>query len=339
VSCPNRHGLTAGEIARWRMAEERLDLDLTVIELGGWHRGMGFAATGLPWVMPSPNMPTVDTALVYPGMCAVEGSELSEGRGTTRPFELAGAPYLDPYRLAAALAAERLPGVTFRPVVFRPTFHKHAGLPCGGVQQHVTDPHAYRPYLTGLAFLKAAWQVADGAAAWRAKAYEFVDAVPAIDLLTGDARARALIEAGAPLAELVATWADAEQAFLRGAPAAPLVSGRAVITGRAVRRQLQPAARGPRAGRAVRARDHRASTSCGWCRPGATRSARSWRSYDDRVAMCERVAAALGRGPGCAGVEESWRARPGFTSSSRTCHDCSRSTWRAPPTRRRRRGW
>jgi uncharacterized protein YbbC (DUF1343 family) len=103
--------------------------------------------------------------------------------------------------------------VTFRPVVFRPTFHKHAGLPCGGVQQHVTDPHAYRPYLTGLAFLKAAWQVADGAAAWRAKAYEFVDAVPAIDLLTGDARARALIEAGAPLAELVATWADAEQAF------------------------------------------------------------------------------------------------------------------------------
>jgi uncharacterized protein YbbC (DUF1343 family) len=101
VSCPNRHGLTAGEIARWRMAEERLDLDLTVIELGGWHRGMGFAATGLPWVMPSPNMPTVDTALVYPGMCLVEGSELSEGRGTTRPFELAGAPYLDPYRLAA----------------------------------------------------------------------------------------------------------------------------------------------------------------------------------------------------------------------------------------------
>lgn len=213
VSCPNRHGLTAGEIARWRMAEEGLDLDLTVIELGGWHRGMGFAATGLPWVMPSPNMPTVDTALVYPGMCAVEGSELSEGRGTTRPFELAGAPYLDPYRLAAALDAERLPGVRFRPVVFRPTFQKHAGQPCGGVQQHVTDAHAYRPYLTGLAFLKAAWQVADGAAAWRAKAYEFVDDVPAIDLLTGDARARPLIEAGAPLPELVATWAEAEQAF------------------------------------------------------------------------------------------------------------------------------
>ncbi|MEZ4402674.1 MAG: DUF1343 domain-containing protein [Kofleriaceae bacterium] len=213
VSCPNRHGLTAGEIARWRAAEEGLDLDLTVIPAAGWRRDMLFADTGLPWVMPSPNMPTVDTALVYPGMCLVEGTELSEGRGTTRPFELAGAPYLDPDRLAAALEAEQLPGVRFRPVTFRPTFHKHAGQPCGGVQQHVTDVRAYRPYATGVAFLRAAWQVADGAAAWRRKAYEFVDAIPAIDLLTGDARVRGLIEAGAPLAELVATWADAEQAF------------------------------------------------------------------------------------------------------------------------------
>ena len=214
VSCPNRHGLTAGEIARWRLAEEQLDLDLTVIELGGWHRGMGFGATGLPWVMPSPNMPTADTALVYPGMCLVEGSELSEGRGTTRPFELAGAPYLDPYRLVEALDGERLPGVTFRPVVFRPTFHKHGGLPCGGVQQHVTDPTAYRPYATGIAFLRAAWHVADGAAHWRSKAYEFVDDIPAIDLLTGDARARVMIEAGAPLPELIATWTEAERAFV-----------------------------------------------------------------------------------------------------------------------------
>jgi uncharacterized protein YbbC (DUF1343 family) len=213
VSCPNRHGLTAGEIARWRAAEERLDLDLTVVPMAGWHRGMHFGDTGLPWVMPSPNMPTCDTALVYPGMCLVEGTELSEGRGTTRPFELAGAPYLDADRLVAALEAEQLPGVRFRPVVFRPTFHKHAGRPCGGVQQHVTDARAYRPYATGVAFLRAAWQVADGAARWRTKAYEFVDDVPAIDLLTGDARVRTMIEAGATLPELTATWAEAEAAF------------------------------------------------------------------------------------------------------------------------------
>ncbi|MBZ0238035.1 MAG: DUF1343 domain-containing protein, partial [Deltaproteobacteria bacterium] len=104
VSCPNRHGLTAGEIARWRAAEEQLDLELHVVAMGGWQRDMMFADTGLPWVMPSPNMPTVDTALVYPGMCLVEGTELSEGRGTTRPFELAGAPGLDGHALAEALA-------------------------------------------------------------------------------------------------------------------------------------------------------------------------------------------------------------------------------------------
>lgn len=213
VSCPNRHGLTAGEIARWRAAEEGLDLDLTVVPMRGWDRTQHFADTGLPWVMPSPNMPTADTALVYPGMCLVEGTELSEGRGTTRPFELAGAPYLDPYRLVEELEGDRLPGVRFRPVVFRPTFHKHAGQPCGGVQQHVTDARAYLPYATGVAFVRAAWRVADGAAAWRRKAYEFVEDVPAIDLLTGDARVRTLIEAGAPLPELVATWQDDEASF------------------------------------------------------------------------------------------------------------------------------
>jgi uncharacterized protein YbbC (DUF1343 family) len=122
------------------MAEEQLDLELTVIELGGWHAVDALrrdrAAVGDAVAQHADG----DTALVYPGMCLVEGTELSEGRGTTRPFELAGAPYLDPYRLVEALDGERLPGVTFRPVVFRPTFHKHGGLPCGGVQQHVTDP-------------------------------------------------------------------------------------------------------------------------------------------------------------------------------------------------------
>ena len=213
VSCPNRHGLTAGEIARWRHAVEGLDLELAVISMRGWERDMWFEHTGLPWVLPSPNMPTVDTALVYPGMCLVEGTELSEARGTTRPFELAGAPHLDPHRLAAALAAMDLPGVVARPVVYTPMFHKHAKQPCGGVQLHVTDPEAFRPYRTGVAFLKACHDQAPDAFRWRAKAYEFVDAIPAIDLLAGNAELRAGIEAGASLDELTARWPRDEGAF------------------------------------------------------------------------------------------------------------------------------
>ncbi len=212
VSCPNRHGLTAGEIARWRAAEERLDLDLHVVTMAGWRRDMTFADTGLPWVMPSPNMPTVDTALVYPGMCLVEGTELSEGRGTTRPFELAGAPELDGHALADVLAP--LPGARFRPATFTPTFQKHAGRPCGGVQIHVTDARAFRPYLTGVAWLLAARQLLGDRFAWRTRAYEFVDAIPAIDLLAGSADVREMIDAGAALADIAATWAPAERAFL-----------------------------------------------------------------------------------------------------------------------------
>ncbi|MBP6836442.1 MAG: DUF1343 domain-containing protein [Kofleriaceae bacterium] len=215
VSCPNRHGLTAGEIARWRAREERLDLDLTVIELRGWDRAHGFGATGLPWVMPSPNMPTVDTALVYPGMCLVEGTELSEARGTTRPFELSGAPWLDAEALAGRLTSYQLPGLRARPAVYRPMFHKHAGQACGGVQLHVTDEHAFRPYLTGVAFLKACHDLDPERFAWRTRAYEFVDTIPAIDLLCGGDQIRRGIEAGAPLPELAATWASAEAEFTR----------------------------------------------------------------------------------------------------------------------------
>jgi len=213
VSCPNRHGLTAGEIARWRAAEEKLDVELHVVELRGWRRDLYFEDTGLPWVMPSPNMPTRDTALVYPGMCLVEGTELSEGRGTTRPFELAGAPFLEPDAFAAALEAERLPGCRLRPVVFTPTFHKHAGRASGGVQIHVTDRAAFRPYLTGVAWLRAARHLAATEFRWRARAYEFVDRIPAIDLLTGGPEIREGIDAGASLADLAATWAPAEAAF------------------------------------------------------------------------------------------------------------------------------
>jgi len=213
VSCPIRHGMTAGEIARWRHSVEQLDLELAVISMRGWQRDMRFDHTGLPWVMPSPNMPTPDTALVYPGMCLVEGTELSEGRGTTRPFELAGAPYLDGHRLAADLDAMQLPGVRFRPAVFTPMFQKHHTRACGGVQLHVTNPETFRPYRTGVAFLKACYDQSPASFKWRAKAYEFVEAIPAIDLLTGSDAIRTGIEAGASLDELTARWPRDEGDF------------------------------------------------------------------------------------------------------------------------------
>lgn len=212
-SVPNRHAMTAGEIARMMRAREGLDVDLVVVEMKGWSRSMWYADTGIPWVLPSPNMPTPDTALVYPGMCLVEGTELSEGRGTTRPFEIAGAPYIDGHALAAALDADDLPGVAFRPLGFLPTFQKHANTGCGGVQIHVTDPSAFRPYLTGVAFVRAARTLDPEAFDWRTRAYEFVDDKPAFDLLAGSAALREGIERGDSLAELAATWRPAEDAF------------------------------------------------------------------------------------------------------------------------------
>jgi uncharacterized protein YbbC (DUF1343 family) len=214
VSCPNRHGMTAGEIARWRHAVEGMDLELAVIAMRGWERDLYFEHTGLPWVLPSPNMPTVDTALVYPGMCLVEGTELSEGRGTTKPFEWSGAPWIDGQRLARDMEAMDLPGCKLRPVVYTPTFHKHAMKANGGVQIHVTNAEAFRPYRTGVAFLKACHDQAPDKFQWRVKAYEFVDKIPAIDLLAGSAALREGIEAGASLDDLAARWPRDEGAFL-----------------------------------------------------------------------------------------------------------------------------
>jgi uncharacterized protein YbbC (DUF1343 family) len=210
---PNRHGLTVGEIATLVNAEHRLGCRFTVVRMTGWRRDMLFDDTGLPWVLPSPNMPTLDTAFVYPGMCLVEGTELSEGRGTTRPFELFGAPFVDGVRLAAALAEARLPGVRFRPVGFRPTFHKLAGTPCGGVQLHVTDRGAFRPYLTGVACVRAVRALWPDEFRWRTRAYEFVGDRPAIDLLCGGPTVREMIDAGAPTGAIAATWRDDEARF------------------------------------------------------------------------------------------------------------------------------
>ena len=151
---PLRHGMTIGELARCFNDRFNLGASLEVIPLHGWQRGMYADETGLPWVMPSPNMPTVDTAYVYPGLCLIEGTNVSEGRGCTRPFEVIGAPFIDGYLLAERLATYDLPGVRFRPLSFRPTFHKHAGKSCGGIQLHVVDRTSFRPYRTGVAILR-----------------------------------------------------------------------------------------------------------------------------------------------------------------------------------------
>jgi uncharacterized protein YbbC (DUF1343 family) len=221
-SLPVRHGLTIGEIARlvragipWggeRFARP-LDCALEVVPTRGWRRRDFFDVTGLPWVMPSPNMPTVDTAFVYPGLCLIEGTNVSEGRGTTRPFEIIGAPFIDAHRLAERLGAYDLPGVRFRPLSFRPTFHKHAGQSCGGIQLHVVDRTSFRPYRTGVTLLRELWIQGGDAFRWRTEPYEFVSDKPAIDLLAGGDAVRLGIERGLPPDEIFASWLPAERAF------------------------------------------------------------------------------------------------------------------------------
>lgn len=210
-----RHGMTVGELARLFRAERSLPLELDVVDCDGWRRAMHFRATGLPWVLPSPNMPTPETALVYPGMCLLEGTNLSEGRGTTRPFELFGAPWLDGRRLAEALAADRAPGVRFRPVSFVPTWDKHAGVRCHGVELHVTDAAAFHPFRTGIACVQRAREQAPERFAWRVEPYEFVEGVLAFDLLCGSAREREAIEAGVGPRGLFAPFGAEERAFAR----------------------------------------------------------------------------------------------------------------------------
>jgi uncharacterized protein YbbC (DUF1343 family) len=210
-----RHGMTVGELARLFRAERGIEVDLEVVPCEGWRRRRPFGETGLPWVMPSPNMPTPDTALVYPGMCLLEGTNLSEGRGTTRPFHLVGAPWLDAAQLARDLEAERLPGVRFRAAGFTPTWDKHEGVLCHGVELHVHDPEAFLPFRTGLACVAVARAQDPERFAWRTDAYEFVEGIPAFDLLCGSDRERRAIEAGDGWRELARAFAGEERDFAR----------------------------------------------------------------------------------------------------------------------------
>ena len=200
---PLRHGLTCGEMARWLNGERGIGCDLTVIPCGGLRRSMLWPDTGLPWVMPSPNLPTPDSCVVYPGMVLLEGTNLSEGRGLTRPFELFGAPWLDAAALTARLADARLPGVHLRPCHFEPTFQKHAGRLCGGAQLHVTDPDAFEPVRTAVEILVAAHDLAPHDFAWRPPPYEYEETLSPIDILWGHSGLREGVQEGASADEIL----------------------------------------------------------------------------------------------------------------------------------------
>ncbi len=216
---PVRHGLTIGEIARTvRVADGLDDAALVVVAMKGWRRAMTFPETGLPWVLPSPNMPTYETARVYPGGCLLEGTNASEGRGTTRPFEIFGAPFIDGKEIARRTS---LRGAVLRPTTFSPTFHKHASMSCGGVQVHVTDERTFSPYTAYVQILDAMRRQAGDGFAWRSDAYEFVKDRPAIDLLTGGAEVRTAIDSGAGLDAVFAheeigarAWLETRRPFL-----------------------------------------------------------------------------------------------------------------------------
>ena len=212
---PMRHGMTIGELARLFNERFGLGATLEVVPMDGWRRDMYAGATGLPWVMPSPNMPTLDTAIAYPGTVLFEGTLLSEGRGTTRPFELVGAPWIDADRFAREMNALGLPGAHFRPAVFEPTFQKHATQACGGCQIHVTDRAAFRPVLTGAALIQVFRRFDPARFAWRPPPYEYEHDTLPIDILAGSAVLRRQIESDLPPAAIAESWRDDEEAFRR----------------------------------------------------------------------------------------------------------------------------
>jgi uncharacterized protein YbbC (DUF1343 family) len=234
---PMRHALTLGELAAlvnarpgtasagggsaarpvrrrdgsgWRCPGR---CELTVVPMEGWRRSMRFPDTGLPWVLPSPNMPTFDTAVVYPGQVLLEGTNVSEGRGTTRPFEIFGAPWIDIAALGARFAKRRLPGLVLRPHSFEPTFHKWAGQVCHGFQIQVTDAARYRPYITTLALLQDIIALHRDRFEWKQPPYEYVTDKPPIDVLTGDPEIRRALEDGSDLPAMERSWRGEIAAF------------------------------------------------------------------------------------------------------------------------------
>ena len=205
---PMRHGMTIGELALMFNREFGIGCELEVVKMDGWRRSMFYEDTRLPWVMPSPNIPTIDTAVVYPGSVMFEGTNISEGRGTTRPFEIIGAAYVEPDELIEELRKENLPGVIFRPLHFQPTFHKFAGELCGGIQIHVVDRNAFKPVITGVAIIRAIRRLYPDGFEWKQPPYEYVyDKLP-FDVINGSSRLREQIEPGRPVAEIEESWRE-----------------------------------------------------------------------------------------------------------------------------------
>jgi uncharacterized protein YbbC (DUF1343 family) len=203
---PTRHGMTMGELARLFNEHFGIGANLEVVTMEGWQRPMYWDDTGLPWVMPSPNIPTLDSALAFPGTVHLEGTNASEGRGTTRPFELIGAPWVPAEAFAARLNARQLPGVYFRPVIFEPTFQKHARVACGGCQIHVLDREQFKPVLTGMAIIDEIRAADPASFGWKQPPYEYEhDKVP-IDLIAGSPAFRLSIDAGERAEQIAERW-------------------------------------------------------------------------------------------------------------------------------------
>lgn len=210
---PTRHGMTLGELARLFNAEFGIGADLTVIPCEGWSRSMYWEETGQPFVPASPNSTGMDMAVLYTGTCHFEGTNWSEARGTTKPFEMIGAPWAEGNRLAEALNAYDLPGVRFRPTFFTPTFSKHAGVECQGVQVHVTDRHACQPVLTGLTMLEAVFALYPEQSSFRYA--DSPGAVASIDRLAGTVAVKESIEARRPIRPLYDSWAPFLEKFAK----------------------------------------------------------------------------------------------------------------------------
>ena len=203
---PMRHGMTIGELAQLFNDAFGIGAKLEVVRMPAWRRDDYMDALGLPWVLPSPNIPTIDTAVVYPGTVLLEGTNISEGRGTTRPFELVGAPWAEPDAIVEDLSARGLPGVAFRPALFEPTFHKHVKTACGGCQIHVTDRAAFRAVETGVAVIDAFRAASPAGFAWREPPYEYEHDKAPIDILYGSAALRQTLDRGGRVSELTSRW-------------------------------------------------------------------------------------------------------------------------------------
>ena len=212
---PMRHSLTIGELAVLFNTRFGIGCDLEVVSMKGWKREMTFDQTGLPWVAPSPNLPTPASARVYPGQVIWEGTNISEGRGTTQPFELFGAPFIAPDRLIKHIDNRFLSGVVLRPVEFEPTSHKWAGHPCKGFQIHVTDPEVYSPYALSLGFYQAIYQAYPDNFAYKQPPYEYEYTRLPMDLIIGDRLIRSQIEAGTPLKDIISGWGDSLSTYTK----------------------------------------------------------------------------------------------------------------------------